>query len=138
MSDIVEILEHELESAVEVKDKRALHRYVTILVERVVSRKEHEAAEDEVKAEIGGLRGDVTLIAERMQQGFTRMDERFAAVDKRFEDLQKSMDKRFEDTHRTMHERFTAVDKRFNTLVALSSTFFVVLATMMTLMRIFG
>ncbi len=127
MSEIIELLEHELETAVEVKDRRALHRYVTILVDRVVSRSEHQAAETRLEqklgTELGALRSDVQTIAARMEQGFARMDERFAAVDKRFEQV----DKRFDD-----------VNKRFGMLVALTTSFFVVLAGMMTALRIFG
>ena len=120
MSEIIELLEHELETAVEVKDRRALHRYVTILVDRVVSRSEHQAAETRLEqklgTELGALRSDVQTIAARMEQGFARMDERFAAVDKRFD----------------------GVNKRVGMLVALTTSFFVVLAGMMTALRIFG
>ncbi len=157
MSDIVEILERELESAVEVKDKGALHRYVALLVDSLVSRKQHETAASGLKSELGALRSDVVLIAERMEQGFTRMDQRFgdiqATMDKRFADIQATMDQRFGDLQATMDQRFadtqhnldkrfgeqqTTIDKRFNMLAGMTSTFFVVLAAMMTAMRIFG
>ena len=138
MSEIIELLEHELESAVEVKDRGALHRYVTILVDRVVSRSEHAAAETRLEkkldTELGALRSDVQTIAARMEQGFARMDERFAAMDKRFEDMQAQMDRRFEQ----IDKRFEDVNKRFGMLVALTTTFFVVLAGLMTALRIFG
>ena len=138
MSEIIELLEHELESAVEVKDRGALHRYVTILVDRVVSRGEHAAAETRLEkrldTELGALRSDVQTIAARMEQGFARMDERFAAMDKRFEDMQAQMDRRFEQ----IDKRFEDVNKRFGMLVALTTTFFVVLAGLMTALRIFG
>ena len=170
MSEIIELLEHELETAVEVKDRGALHRYVTILVDRVVSRGEHAAAETRLEkkldTELGALRSDVQTIAARMEQGFARMDERFAAMDKRFEDMQAQMDrrfeqvdKRFEDMQAQMERRFEQVDKRFEQvdkrfedvnkrfddvnkrfgmLVGLTTTFFVVLAGLMTALRIFG
>jgi len=141
MSEIIEILEHELQSAVEVKDRGSLHRYVVLLVENVVGRKEHERSENSLKGELGALRSDVALIAERMEQGFAAMDKRFEQVDKRFEQVDKrfeelthQMDKRFEQ----VDKRFEQLDKRFTMLVALTSTFFVVLATMMTVLRIFG
>ncbi len=134
MSEIIEILEHELQSAVEVKDRGSLHRYVVLLVENVVGRKEHERSENSLKGELGALRSDVALIAERMEQGFAAMDKRFEQVDKRFEELTHQMDKRFEQ----VDKRFEQLDKRFTMLVALTSTFFVVLATMMTVLRIFG
>ncbi|TVR87833.1 MAG: hypothetical protein EA428_12675 [Spirochaetaceae bacterium] len=80
------------------------------------------------------------------------MDKRFEAVDKRFEDMQKSMDKRFEavdkrfeDMQNSMEKRFEAVDKRFedmnkrfNGMQALLALGFTVLATMMTVIRLFG
>ena len=116
MHEIVEILEGELENAVEVKDRKSLHRYVVLMVDSVVGRKEHESSTQRMHAQLDGLRSDVALIAERMEQGFVRMDERFSAVDRRFED----------------------VNKRFAMLVGLTSTFFVILAGMMTALRIFG
>ncbi len=50
------------------------------------------------------------------QEGFKRMDERFIAMDKRFESLQKQMDERFEAQQKQMDERFIAMDKRFGSL----------------------
>ena len=123
MNEIVEILEGELENAVEIKDRKSLHRYVVLMVDTVVGRKEYESSSQRMEAQLSGLRSDVALIAERMEQGFARMDERFSAVDRRFED----MNKRFDD-----------VNKRFAMLVGLTSTFFVILAGMMTALRIFG
>ena len=77
---------------------------------------------------------------------------RFEAVDKRFEDLHRSMDKhfeavdkRFEDLHRNMDKRFEAVDKRFedmhkrfNGMQWMVGGGVVLLATMMSLFRFFG
>ncbi len=91
MEELSELLEHELENAVEVKDKKSLHRYVGLLVDNTVGRQRYESG-------IGELKSDVRLIAERIDQGFKRMDERFEAVDKRFAAVDRrfeSMDKRF-------------------------------------------
>ena len=44
------------------------------------------------------------------------MEQRFEAVDKRFEDMHRHMDKRFEDIYRYMDKRFEAVDKRFESV----------------------
>jgi hypothetical protein len=60
MEDLGNILEHELESAVEVKDKNSLHRYITLLVDNTVGRREYDGG-------IGQLKSDVKLIAERME-----------------------------------------------------------------------
>ena len=78
MEELSDILEQELENAVEVKDKNSLHRYVRLLVDNTVGKQRYESC-------IGELKSDVRLIAERIDQGFKRMDERFEAVDKRFE-----------------------------------------------------
>ncbi|TVQ39450.1 MAG: hypothetical protein EA384_06220 [Spirochaetaceae bacterium] len=144
MNEIVEILEGELENAVEIKDRKSLHRYVVLMVDTVVGRKEYESSSQRMEAQLGGLRSDVALIAERMEQGFARMDERFSAIDRRFEDVNKRFDdvnRRFDDVNKRfddVNKRFDDVNKRFAMLVGLTSTFFVVLAGMMTALRIFG
>ena len=110
MEELSELLEHELENAVEVKDKNSLHRYVRLLVDNTVGRKRYESGIEELKS-------DVRLIAERIDQGFKRMDERFEAVDKRFEAVDRrfeSMDKRFESMQIQMDKRFEDVNTRFD------------------------
>jgi len=99
MEDIAEVLEQELERAVEVKDRESLHRYIKLLTQNIISRSSYEV-------QLTELRSDVRLLAETMKEGFK-------AVDKRFEDMYKHMDKRFEDLYRYMDKRFEAVDKRF-------------------------
>ena len=155
MHEIVEILEGELENAVEIKDRKSLHRYVVLMVDSVVGRKEHESSTQRVEAQLGGLRSDVALIAERMEQGFARMDERFeglqrqmddrfAASERRFLDINNRFDdvnKRFDDVNKRfddVNKRFDDVNKRFTMLVGLTTSFFVILAGMMTALRIFG
>ena len=83
MEAIAEILEQELEEAVEVKNKKSLHRYIVLLTENIVRRESYEKERYEI-------RSDIKTLAEIMKQGFER-------VDKRFEDMQMYMDKRFED-----------------------------------------
>jgi chromosome segregation ATPase len=102
MSEIVEILESELQDAFEVKNSKSLHRYVVLMVDRFASKS---------VAEQQNQRFDEILAA--LHAGFTRMDERFAAVDQRFEDMQRQMDDRFQAVQKQMDERFKAVDKRF-------------------------
>jgi hypothetical protein len=102
MENLAEVLEHELEQAVQVKDRGSLHRYITLLSENIVSKNTYEIHLLEVKNEI-------KLLTETMKQGFELVDKRFEAVDKRFEDIYNHMDKRFE----AVNKRFEAVDKRF-------------------------
>ena len=102
MEAIAEILEQELEEAVEVKNKKSLHRYIVLLTENIVRKESYNREQHEI-------RSDIKILAEIIKQGFERMDKRFEAVDKRFE----AVDKRFEDMQKYMDKRFEAVDKRF-------------------------
>ena len=106
MEAIAEILEQELEEAVEVKNKKSLHRYIVLLTENIVRRENYEKERYEI-------RSDIKTLAEIMKQGFER-------VDKRFEDMQKYMDKRFED-----------VGKRFSMMFKFMSLGFTILAIIM-------
>lgn len=127
MSEVIELLEAELEAAFEVKDKKSLHRYVVMMVDHFAMKEREEerhretlqafdGLRSEMKEEFAQVHGDVRLIADRMEQGFRRMDERFEAVDKRFEAQDKrfeSIDKRFEELTARFDARFEANDRRF-------------------------
>lgn len=137
MDELADILEHELETAVEVKDKSSLHRYIQLLVERTVGRRQYES-------DVGDLKSDVRLIADRMEQGFQRMDDRFRDMDRRFEAVQTQMDKRFEaaqkqsDVHfeslqTQMDRRFDDNQKRFRMMFLFITVGFTVLTTLVTL-----
>jgi chromosome segregation ATPase len=91
MEAIAEVLEHELEEAFEVKNKKSLHRYVLLLTDNIIKKESYEKQQLEIKS-------DIKILAEVVKQGFERMDKRFEAVDKRFEQVDK---------------RFEAVDKHF-------------------------
>ena len=106
MDALAEILEQELESAVEVKDKKSLHRYVLLLSQNLVSADKH-------KEETYALHEDIREITETIKIMQSQMIERFEAVDTRFEAVQKQMDERFTGLQKQMDERFTAVDRRF-------------------------
>ena len=106
MEAIAEILEQELEEAVEVKNKKSLHRYIVLLTENIVRRESYEKERYEIKS-------DIKTLAEIVKQGFER-------VDKRFEDMQKYTDRRFED-----------MDKRFSMMFKFISLGFSVLAIIM-------
>ncbi len=102
MTDISQVLEEELAEAFEVKDEKALKRYVILLLENVMGREKAEKQFVE-------LRSDIKVLAETMQEGFRQMEKRFEQIDKRFEQV----DKRFEDMYHYMDKRFEQVDKRF-------------------------
>ncbi|ORC29925.1 hypothetical protein B4O97_18620 [Marispirochaeta aestuarii] len=129
MESLADILEQELEEAVEVKNKRSLHRYITLLTENLVRQDRNERERSE-------FREAIIRIDTRIEEGFKRMDERFEAMqrtmDERFESMQRSMDERFGAVQKSMDERFTSVDKRFDMMFKFMTTGFVILATMMS------
>ena len=82
MEAMMEILEQELEEAVEVKNKKSLHRYIILLTENIVRKDSYEKEQLEI-------RSDIKTLAEIVKQGFEYMEKRFEGVDKRFEDMNK-------------------------------------------------
>ena len=110
MEEIAELLEHELESAVEVKDPGSLKRFVRLLTEGAVGKPEYTR-------EVTLLHNDIAALTEAMKRGFDEMKLRFEQVDKRFEQVDKrfqDMNKRFDDLIHQMDKRFEQVDKRFD------------------------
>jgi replicative DNA helicase len=74
----------------------------------------------------------IIVIETELKNLGVRMDERFDAMEKRFEALQHQMDKRFEAMQKQMDERFTAVDKRFSSMQWVMGIGFTVLALLMS------
>ena len=96
MDAIAAVLEHELEEAFEVKNKKSLHRYVMLLADNIVKKENYEKDKSSV-------RSDIAILAENMKLGFERTDQRFEA-------MQIQMDRRFD----AVDKRFDAVDKRLS------------------------
>ena len=110
MNNLAEILEHELEEAVEVKNRQSLHRYVVLLAENIVRKSDYEK-------NVIDNRSEIRLLGETMKEGFKAVDKRFEAVDKRFEAVDRrfeAVDKRFEDLYHYLDKRFEDMNKRFN------------------------
>ena len=110
MEEIADLLEHELESAVEVKDSDSLKRFVRLLTEGAVGKPEYTR-------EVTLLHNDIAALTEAMKRGFDEMKLRFEQVDKRFEQVDKrfeDMNKRFDDLIHQMDKRFEQIDKRFD------------------------
>ena len=123
MKSIADLLEQELEGAVDVKDKQFLHRYITLMAENFVLREDHVS-------ETGSLKNDIQILGESMKQGFEYMERRFEAVDKRFDDINK----RFED----INKRFDDINKRFTMMFSFVTIGFVVLTTLVTVYQFLG
>ena len=124
MESYQDILEHELESAVEVKNKDSLHRAVRLIAENTVGRREYDGG-------IGQLKSDVRLIAERMETMQTQMNQRFEAVDKRFEAIQTQIDRRFEASDK----RFDDMNGKFRMQNVFIGLCFTILTTAMMLVN---
>ena len=121
MEEIAELLEHELESAVEVKDSGSLKRFVRLLTEGAVGKPEYTR-------EVTLLHNDIAALTEAMKRGFDEMKLRFKQVDKRFDDLIHQMDKRFEQ----VDKRFEDVNKRFVMMFSFMTVGFTILALLIT------
>ena len=119
MENFSEILEQELEEAVEVKNKKSLHRYILLLTNNLVKQERFDS-------HVAEFRSDVRVIAESMKQGFVAVDKRFEDMNQRFEDVNKQFEymnnrfndvnKRFEDTNKRfedMNTRFEDMNTRF-------------------------
>ncbi|MGC8764808.1 MAG: hypothetical protein ACP5QT_02870 [Brevinematia bacterium] len=105
-----DVLEKEMEEALEIKNREALHRYVKHLVSSFSSRND-----------ILDIRSDVKVIAETMKKGFEFVEKRFEDINKRFEDVNKRFDdvnRRFDD----MNKRFDDMNKRFDDMVKMFKT----------------
>ena len=116
MATFAEILEEELKEAVQVKNRKSLHRYIALLTDTMVYRIDH-------MVETGTIKSDIQVLAESMREGFKRMDERFEAVDKRFEDSIGQMNSRFEDVNRRFNMMFTFMTIGFTMLTILMSLY---------------
>jgi len=131
MEEYADILEHELESAVEVKDKHSLHRAVRLIAENTVGRREYDSG-------IGQLKSDVKLIAERMEQGFQRMDERFEAIQTQMDQRFEASDKRFEAMQTQMDRRFDEAGAKTRLQTAFLGLGFTIVTTAVMLVNFLG
>ncbi len=130
MSSFSDTLEEALRRAFPVQDPDALRLSVRILEEGYdpVRRLEGDLSivkqdTTQLKGDVSVLQNDVTqvksdvrLIAERMEQGFARMDERFEAMERLNMARFDAVDKRFESMGSANAARFEAIDKRFETV----------------------
>ena len=109
MDNLAELLEESFEEAVEVRDRKALHRCVLILVEKLAKEedvnKQYEKLDDDIKE----VRSDVKVLAEVMKKGFESVDKRFEEQNQRIIELREDMNKRFEMMFKFMAIGFTVI-----------------------------
>jgi wyosine [tRNA(Phe)-imidazoG37] synthetase (radical SAM superfamily) len=99
MTTFAEVIESELNDALENKNKEAVRRLSFMISEKLNRIEEVEKRQLQNKS-------DIQILAETMKRGFDQVDQRIEA-------LQKEMDKRFEAMQGQMDKRFEQVDKRF-------------------------
>ena len=123
MADLAQILEEELEEAVEVKSKKSLHRYISLLTANLVKKEDNKIEHTEFQQELIKIAGRFNQMMAEVREGFIRMDHRFEAMqqqmDQRFESVDKrfeSSDEKFEAVQQQMDRRFDASDKRFEAI----------------------
>jgi len=117
-----EILESQLEDAFEVKSKKSLHNYVTILASNILER-------NEVSRRFSQIESQIKLLAETMKMGFENVDKRFEDVNRRFED----MNKRFED----MNNRLEDVNKKVGILIWVFSIWMTLFTSLAVFLKLF-
>lgn len=133
----VEDLEKDLAEAVEVKNRDSLHRYMTRLAEQF-SRSGESGSERSEPASGTHFGAEISTLLTEIRAINSRIEAMQTSMDKRFEELTHTMDKRFGDMTHYMDKRFEDMNKRFNGMQALLALGFTVIATMMTVIRLFG
>ena len=113
-------------------DYNGTQKLISRIEKNLVRVEEHLARSEERSAQ------EFKALRELMQAGF-------AAVDKRFEDMQAYMDKRFEDMNKRFEDmqayadkRFEDMNKRFTALQWMGTVAFVVLGTVITAVGLAG
>ena len=120
MLNFARILEEELEEAVEVKNRKSLHRYIVLLTENIAEKEENRMEHTEFQQELIKIDGRFNQMITEVREGF------------------KHMDQRFESMQQQMNRRFTASEKRFNRQTAMMSIGFLVITTLITIYRFLG
>ncbi|MFP4178463.1 MAG: hypothetical protein ACLFSA_00280, partial [Spirochaetaceae bacterium] len=90
----------ELAQAVEVKDRKSLHRYVLLVTRQHVDQRSCDT-------QMAQLGGSIEKAIQSMHEGFERMDERFTQMQKQMDERFAAQDRRFDD----MSDRFNSIHK---------------------------
>ena len=142
MVNFAHILEEELKEAVEVTNKKSLHRYIVLLTENIAGKEENRMEHTEFQQELIKIEGRFNQMISEVREGFKHMDQRFitmqTSMDQRFGTMQTSMDHRFETIQQQMNRRFDASEKQFNRQTAMMSIGFLVITTLITIYRFLG
>ena len=154
MESLTQILEEELENSFEVKDRKALHRSVILLVENLVGRERHQTefhtlqkdigqAKDELKTDMANLKGDMADLRNEMKGDIADLRNEIKGDMADFKDEMKSeiaeLTSDVKVLEKTMSQGFTDVDKRLseahqsqNRVTSLLSIVFIVFGVLIT------
>ena len=141
VEEVSELLEEELKSAVEVKNEKALHRYIMLLSTNMVGKREHSEDSGSIHSKLGELTSEMRIGFERMDARFEKMDQRFEALQKQMDERFAAVDKRFEDTNKRfddMNSRFDDNSRKFTMMFTFITLGFLMLGTMTTLFSLLG
>ena len=115
MADLAQILEEELEEAVEVKNRKSLHRYITLLTANLI-KEDNRLEHTEFQQELIKIDGRFNRMITEIREGFIRMDHRFETMQQQMDQRFESVDKKFEAVQQQMDRSFDASDKRFEAI----------------------
>jgi hypothetical protein len=97
---LTELFEEELTQAVEVKDPKSLHRYVSLLADRLVQRQDQEPFNRAAESRFDKTLAEIQAMRAEFEKDFAVMNVRFEASDKRWDDMMGTNNQRFEDLNK--------------------------------------
>jgi hypothetical protein len=122
MSDILPIVENQLEAWRSTGDRESLHQGMAMLTSAMERRDEAEKRQQKLDARHQELLAESNILKTELR-----------AMHQRFDDTLHYMDKRFDDTLHHMDRRFESMDKRFNLLTWMIGLGFTVVVTIASL-----
>jgi hypothetical protein len=122
MSDILPIVENQLEAWRSTGDRESLHQGMAMLTSAMERRDEAEKRQQKLDARHQELLAESNILKTELR-----------AMHQRFDDTLHYMDKRFDDTIHHMDRRFESMDKRFNLLTWMIGLGFTVVVTIASL-----
>jgi hypothetical protein len=122
MSDILPIVENQLEAWRSTGDRESLHQGMAMLTSAMERRDEAEKRQQKLDARHQELLAESNILKTELR-----------AMHQRFDDTLHYMNKRFDDTIHHMDRRFESMDKRFNLLTWMIGLGFTVVVTIASL-----
>lgn len=136
MNNLAEILEGGFGEAVEVKDRKALHRCMVILVESLAKKGEiNKQRYEELISAIKEVQSDIEVLAEVMKKGFEDVNHRFEEQNQRIIKLREDMNNRIAELREDMNARFEDMHKRINFVQWLITGWMTILTAIIVILK---